>query len=222
MGIRNRTPIGTLREQRRSAENLPQVEAYPGSAQGRARIHKAPEGPQDPIRAHDKSEDLIGRLRTVLQKENSKVHDSSITDYLVLRDELARISYHHQLSMAEEARKLIDLEPPRGHLETSSPFLYVVIDGGKKSQDFPMIPKLDRAPSNLDSYRREWPKDQAPRLISLTLLINDDEPQSLKSFASNPSDEAASFTQSSVTYQTSPNQVNLLPKSLVLSLLGNT
>ncbi|MES2743803.1 MAG: hypothetical protein V4655_00190 [Bdellovibrionota bacterium] len=219
MGIRNRTPIGTLREQRRSAENLPQVEAQAVKALMRVRSHKAPEHAQP--HAPERTEDLIERLRTVLQSENSKTIDGTHSDYHVLQDELARISQHHQQNLSENARDLVDLEAPRKHIETASPFRYVVIAGDKKSDDFPTIPKLDRAPSNLDSYTRQLPKDPTPRLMPLTLLITDVENKAPAKMPADPSDEAASFTQSSVTYQATASKGRVLPKSLVLSLLGD-
>ncbi|RZA23263.1 MAG: hypothetical protein EOP10_13260 [Proteobacteria bacterium] len=219
MGIRNRTPIGTLREQRRSAENLPLLEAQAVKALVRVRAHKTPENSQP--HAPERTENLIERLRTVLHSENSKNFDGTSSDYHVLQDELARISQHHQQNLSENTRDLVDLEAPRKHIETASPFRYVVIDGGKKSDDFALIPKLDRAPSNFDSYTRQLPKDPAPRLMPLTLLITDVENKAPARLPSDPSDEAASFTQSSVTHPPAASKGSVLPKSLVLSLLGD-
>lgn len=230
MGIRNRTSIGTLREQRKSAENLPQAEAVKAKAPvaSRARLQSQAQSlqPLAPgVSSHkapgEKSEHLLERLRTVLK--NERPLDESASDLSVIQDELARISQHHQSARAESAREILELEAPKRHFETSSPFRYVVINGGKneKDGDFPLIPKLDRAPSNFDIYTRDLPKDPAPRFMPLTLLISEDDSRSKTVAPADPSQEAASFTQSKVTYPVSVNKGSVLPKSLVLSLLDD-
>lgn len=221
MGIRNRTPIGTLREQRKRAESVPQVEAVKAKATDLSRARSLMlSSDQDPNALSEKSENLIERLRTVLRSENAKITEQA-SDYEVLQDELSRISQHHQHSRAEHIKDLVDLEAPRKHIEMATPFRYVVINGGKMSDDFPVIPKLDRAPSSFEMYAQDLPKNPTPRLMPLTLLISEEAVEAPVAVPHDPSHDAAQLTQSSVTYQPAPKKGSTLPKNLVLSLLDD-
>lgn len=219
MGIRNRTPIGTLRDQRRNAESVPQVEASKAKTPVRARAPKATLDEKLEI-PQETSDSLLERLRIVLRSEGGKSPDS-LTEFQVLQDEITRISQHHQQSRTDNTKDLIDLDAPRKHIETAAPFRYIVINGGKSSPSFPLIPKLDRAPSSFDIYTQEIPKEYTPRSMPLTLLICPEENEIKVMVSHDSSHEAAQLTQIRVSSQSATKKGSILPKSLVITLLDD-
>lgn len=230
MGIRNRTSIGTLRDQRKRAESVPaKAEAVKAKPQA-VRARSLALGPDvDSSIPSDKSDNLIERLRTVLRSENSRLDDSS-SDFELIQDELSRISQHHKQARAEDIKDLVDLEPSRRHIEIGSmPFRIMLINGGKASagadhaspNDFPTIPKLDRAPSSLDMYAQDIQADPTPKFVPLTLLISETEELKAAPVSTDPSQEAAQLTQSSMTSVNPAKKGETLPRNLVLSLLGD-
>ncbi len=222
MGIRNRTPIGTLREQRRSAESANQPEASKPKvmASVRARISsQMPSGEADP-RVLEKGDSLLLRLRDVLKSDQGRELESQ-SDYQIIQDELSRIVQHHQQSRSETIQDLVDLTMPRKQIESRAPFRYIVIDGGKKTDEFSPIPKLERAPTNFDMYAEELKAEPAPKSVPLTLLLNPETESTPVKTEHDPSHEAAALTHNKVLSSSPATKGATLPKSLVLSLLDN-
>ncbi|RYZ60154.1 MAG: hypothetical protein EOP07_01790 [Proteobacteria bacterium] len=223
MGLRFRTPLGSLREQRRKAEGLLPTQ---GLKTTQLRFRNTDLSPESiSVVESGKRESLIERLRTVLASEPNI--ESSLTEYQVIQDELSRISHHQQVNRGDSAKALGDLDLPRTmFFDSAAPFRYIVIDGGKNSQDFfEPISRLENAPNNLDAYVsavREF-DEPAPRSMPLTLLISADAEKSVVEAKpkADPSHDAAQLTQNNVAYSAQPKERSILPKSLVLSLLDD-
>lgn len=222
MGLRFRTPIGSLREQRRKAEG--QLPQFAGRASTlRYRNSESLDEASTSAGEFDKREGLIERLRSILVNEP---HPSDIlSEYQVIQDELARISHHQQAHRGDSSKGLVDLNVPRNmFFDSAAPFRYIVIDGGKNSSDFPdALAKLDSAPNNLDGYMSQLPyfEESAARSMPLTLLLSSDlEKEALAPKPkADPSHDAAQLTQSNVAYSSPAKERSVLPKSLILSLL---
>ncbi|MBC7661209.1 MAG: hypothetical protein H7249_16045 [Chitinophagaceae bacterium] len=224
MGLRFRTPIGSLREQRRKAEG--QVPAQVGRvATTRYRNSNGVDASM-PVSDSEfgKRENLIERLRSVLADGRNDI-DESLSEYQVIQDELARISHHQQVNRTEGSEGLIDLDVPRTmFFNSAAPFRYVVIDGGKKTNDFNQpLQRLNCAPVNLDAYVQNVRPlaEPAPRAVPLTLLLSSDPEPNTPKIKADPSFDAATLTQSNVTHNSLPKERSLIPKSLVLSLLDD-
>ncbi len=222
MGLRFRTPIGSLREQRRKAEGLLPL---PSSRQSKLRYRNT-ESLGDGVATEsefDKREILIERLRTVLASESNPIE--SLSEYRVLQEELARISHHQQANRNDASKSLTDLNVPRTmFFDSSSPFRYLVIDGSKNSAKFAdPIAKLDCALVNLDAYvaNLRFFVEKTPRSIPLTLLISSDgKAQPLPAAPpANPAHDAATLTHNKVAYSIQPKEKSLIPRPLLLSLL---
>lgn len=225
MGLRFRTPIGSLREQRRKAEGQP---LSPQASKATPSRHRKFESLSDrfaSVGEFDKRESLIERLRTVLASEPNP--DDSLSEYQVLQDELSRISHHQQTHRGDKSQGLADLNVPRNmFFDSAAPFRYIVIDGGKSSKDFEdRIDRLDSAPVNLDGYVNSIRSfdEPAPRSMPLTLLLSADLESAVAApkVKADPSHDAAQLTQSNVAYPSQAKERSILPKSLVLSLLDD-
>ena len=223
MGLRFRTPIGSLREQRRKAEGQ-----LPHQA-GRATTlrYRNKESLGDSMATENefgKRVSLIERLRTVLASDRSQA-GASLSECQVLQDELARISHHQQVNRNDGSKTLVDLNVPRNmFFDSAAPFRYVIFDGGKKTIEFEQpIQKLQSAPTNLDAYVSNiTPFDeQIPRSMPLTLLLSSDAETIVVKPNTDPAHEAAQLTQSNVTHSTNPKERSFISKSLVLSLLDD-
>ena len=148
MGLKYRTPIGTLRDQRRKAESQLPLNGGRGNT---LRFRNTDSlGDQLPTAGeYLKREHLIERLRNVLaaDKSNAGLEHS---EYEAIQDELARISQHQAASRQDGSKHPLELMIPK-NMFIDSPFRYVIINGGKSSGDFESIPKLTSAPVNLDA-----------------------------------------------------------------------
>lgn len=165
MGLRFRTPIGSLREQRRKAEGQLPHQAGRATAtryRNTESLSASPSTPSETERDGNKRDSLIERLRTVLANDRTQGAGNA-SEYDVIQDELARISHHQAANRSDGSKTPVDLNVPR-HMffDADAPFRIVVIDGGKKSGDFAdLIPKLHSAPSNLDAYAKVYKSSQA-------------------------------------------------------------
>jgi hypothetical protein len=223
MGLRFRTPLGSLREQRRKAEGLLPTQGLK-TAPYRFRNTES-SGDSVSVVESGKRDSLIERLRTVLASEPDM--ESSLTEYQVIQDELSRISHHQQVNRGDSAKALNDLDLPRTmFFDSAAPFRYIVIDGGKNSPDFfEPISRIENAPNNLDAYVTAVRgfDEAAPRSMPLTLLISADAEKVMSEPKpkADPSRDAAQLTQNNVAYSSQPKERSILPKSLVLSLLDD-
>lgn len=224
MGLRFRTPIGSLREQRRKAEGqTPLNPSRPVSLRYRNTESLGDTGTTNI--EFGKRESLIERLRTVLASEPNPIEN--LSEYRVLQEELARISHHQQANRNDASKNLVDLNVPRTlFFDASAPFRYIVIDGTKNASDFASpIPKLDSGLTNLDGYvsNVRFFHDKATRSVPLTLLISPDAdaPVVPTMTQADPAQDAAKLTQSNVACLTQPKGKSIIPRPLLLSLLDS-
>ncbi len=186
MGLRHRTPMSALREQRRSAEQgLPRSPAMaapsfprrasrirlsaiePGSESSRLTWSV---GPNDLLPISEKCQKLLTRLRSSLQPQDEAERlESQVvsSEYRSIQDELARLAQHYsQKRMACEPETpeteswrelLIPLSFHRQEAADELPYRSLKIDAGS-DRTFPQIRALERSPDDL----RYLQEPQAP------------------------------------------------------------
>lgn len=213
MGLRYRTPISTLHEQRRRAEREKTAQRVTAShlriralESLRSNRHESNDGA--------KSRELLERLRLALQDENSQSQDAS-QEYHSLQDELARVNMRHmgdQNTIPAEIEVSMD-----AYRSSTQPFTLVLVNNSE-SKGFPkQIRRLESPLSNFSSYLPERAEsDQAPRALTLA-PVETRAPVIPK----DHSDHAAQLVQDAMTEDKPKSADTQIPASLALSLLND-
>jgi hypothetical protein len=214
MGLRYRTPISTLRDQRLRAEqqHVPQQKVTASQLRVRAldSLHNSANDGKSKDKDRQKSRELLERLRLALQDDTS--HNDTSTEYHSLQDEIARVKLRQMAGQEPGAApQEIQMDTYRA---STQPFLLVLVP--EAADSFPKrIRRLDSPLANFDCY---MPAIQAADSPSRPLSL---APEAVEAEcpAKDHSDHAADLVQDTMTRPTSKDMQ--IPTSLALSLLND-
>lgn len=209
MGLRYRTPISTLHEQRRRAEK----EAVSGRvtvSHLRVRALESLQNGRSDGKDGAKGRELLDRLRQALQGEINPTQDAE-QEYNALQDELARVNMRQMHGQNPAATAEIEIQMD-AYRSSTQPFTLVLINN-EESKSFPKrISRLDAPLSNFASYLPEPEAPKGPPVLTLA-------PQAPAPLPKDHSDFAAQLVQDAMSESKSAD--TQISASLALSLLND-
>lgn len=233
MGLRHRTPISVLREQRRSADQEAEAASRGLSPLKAAasRRHLLRDEKNSSSAAHNQASTLESDLALLLRLRSSLapsklLEEGARSACQALEDEIRRLG-QLQAQAAHSTRRLPEdtqIEPsvyPQPD-QDDLPYRYLKIvppPATSKAQ----IQRLDVAPRDLSAYHcgpGEQRRPESGKALSLVSVpLESEERQSDRQEASGPSEEAAAFVHQILKPAESTDESQRLPQKLVLSLL---